>query len=618
MYLCALIVHAQPDRLLGPQGGVSVGTNAEFDYIIIGAGSAGCVIANRLSEDPGVSVLLIEAGAGDKSIYIDMPCAFRDLISSRKFSWNYLGEREPSLSERQMVTPRGKVLGGSSTINGLRYQRGNALDYDNWCEMGATGWSYREILPYFKRAETFSGGGDDFRGDSGPLHTTLGTLDNPLYQAFIEAAAQAGYPRTTDTNGYQQEGFGRQIATIGDGYRWSAARGYLHPVRHRNNLEVHPDALVHRVLVEGNRAGGVVYERGGEKLECKARREVILSAGSINSPQLLMLSGLGPAEELRANGIEVVKDLPGVGKNLNDHLAVYLRHASPLPVSLQLDMLPRSEIREHKVTHTIFMGAVATFLFNRPAHPDDADNPLRLVLTAPMPAFWREFEERFGLQIVSAFGATELNMVSWANLDAPHIDDTAGRPCEHFEMRIGDDHDEALPVGVGGEILVRPKRAYTMMTAYYKNPEATAETWHNLWHHTGDLGYMDEAGYLHFLGRKKDSIRRRGENISAFEVEEVLDSHPEVVESAVVGVPSEYTEEEVKAVLALRTTSVCAPREIVDWAKGKLPRYALPRYVEFVDELPHTDTGKVQKTSLRERWKTTATFDIEKNFYLEE
>ena len=340
---------------------------------------------------------------------------------------------------------------------------------------------------------------------------------------------------------------------------------------------------MHRVLVEGNRAGGVVYERGGEKLECKARREVILSAGSINSPQLLMLSGLGPAEELRANGIEVVKDLPGVGKNLNDHLAVYLRHASPLPVSLkkwdrpvgrlrvgvrwmlfktgigasnlweasgfvrsragvrwpdlQLDMLPRSEIREHKVTHTIFMGAVATFLFNRPAHPDDADNPLRLVLTAPMPAFWREFEERFGLQIVSAFGATELNMVSWANLDAPHIDDTAGRPCEHFEMRIGDDHDEALPVGVGGEILVRPKRAYTMMTAYYKNPEATAETWHNLWHHTGDLGYMDEAGYLHFLGQKKDSIRRRGENISAFEVEEVLDSHPEVVESAVIGVP---------------------------------------------------------------------------------
>ena len=195
-----------------------------------------------------------------------------------------------------------------------------------------------------------------------------------------------------------------------------------------------------------------------------------------------------------------------------------------------------NEIREHGVTHTIFMGAVATFLFNRPEQPDDADNLLRLVMTAPMPAFWRDFERRFGLKLVSAFGATELNMVSWADLDAHNIDDTAGTPGEHFELRIGDEHDEALPVGMAGEILLRPRRAYTMMTSYYKNPAATAETWRNLWHHTGDRGYLDEAGDLHFLGRKKDSIRRRGENISAFEVEEVLDSHAEVVESAVIGV----------------------------------------------------------------------------------
>ena len=307
----------------------------EFDYIILGAGSAGCVLANRLSEDPSVRVLLVEAGARDRSIYIQVPSAFRDLISSKRYSWNYLSEREPGLAERQIVTPRGKVLGGSSSINGMMYQRGNALDFDNWADLGAAGWSYREILPYFKRAETFSGGGDDYRGNSGPLRTTRGTLDCPLYQAFIEAAQQAGYPRTPDTNGYQQEGFGPQSATIGEGYRWSTARGYLNPIKHRSNLEIQTDALVHRVVVEGNRAGGVVYERGGQRVECKASREVILSAGAFNSPQLLMLSGLGPAKELRAHGIEVVKDIPGVGNDLNDHLSVSVRHSCPLPVSLK-------------------------------------------------------------------------------------------------------------------------------------------------------------------------------------------------------------------------------------------------------------------------------------------
>ena len=317
----------------------------EYDYIILGAGSAGCVLANRLSEDPSARVLLIEAGARDRSIYIHVPSAFRDLISSKKYSWNYLSEREPALSERQIVTPRGKVLGGSSSINGLMYQRGNALDFDNWADMGASGWSYREILPYFKRAETFSGGGDDYRGDNGPLRTTRGTLDCPLYQVFIEAAVQAGYPRTSDTNGYQQEGFGPQSATIGDGYRWSTARGYLYPIKGRNNLEIHTEAQAHRVVVEGNRAGGVVYERGGQRIECKALREVILSSGTFNSPQLLMLSGLGPAQELRAHGIEVVKDIPGVGNNLNDHLSVSVRHTCPLPVSLKKWDRPLGRLR---------------------------------------------------------------------------------------------------------------------------------------------------------------------------------------------------------------------------------------------------------------------------------
>jgi crotonobetaine/carnitine-CoA ligase len=274
------------------------------------------------------------------------------------------------------------------------------------------------------------------------------------------------------------------------------------------------------------------------------------------------------------------------------------------------------EMREYGVTHTIFMGAVATFLFNQPARPDDLDNPLRLVMMGPMPGFWRAFEERFGLKAVGAYGGTELNMICWANLDEPHIDDTYGLPCEHFELCIGDELDELQPAGVSGEILIRPKRPFTMMTAYYRNAPATARALRNLWHHTGDRGYLDDDGYLHFVGRMKDSIRRRGENISAFEVEEVLDQHHDVVESAVFGVPSEYTEEEVKAVIVLRTECQHAPADLVNWATGRLPRYALPRYVEFVADLPHTDTDKVQKDELRTNWRNTNTYDAETGAYI--
>ena len=274
------------------------------------------------------------------------------------------------------------------------------------------------------------------------------------------------------------------------------------------------------------------------------------------------------------------------------------------------------EMREHGVTHTIFMGAVATFLFNQPAKPNDADNPLRLVLMGPIPAFWRDFEERFNLKAVSGYGATELNMVCWPELDEPHSDDTYGKPCSHFEMRIGNELDEPQPPGVSGEILIRPKRPFTMMTGYYKDPGATTLAFRNLWHHTGDNGYLDEQGFLHFLGRMKDSIRRRGENISAFEVEEVLYQHDEIIECAVIGVPSEYTEEEVKALIVVQSQSECSPPDIVNWATGRLPRYALPRYVEFVESLPHTDTDKVRKQELKENWGNTRTYDVETGAYL--
>ena len=274
------------------------------------------------------------------------------------------------------------------------------------------------------------------------------------------------------------------------------------------------------------------------------------------------------------------------------------------------------DIRTYGGTITTLMGAVATFLFEREANTDDAVNTLRLALVAPVPAFWREFESRFGVKIVAGYGSTEACFPCWGPLREPHLDDTFGKPCNHWELRIGDAHDAALPANVAGEILVRPTRPFTMMTGYYKNAEATVETWKNLWHHSGDLGYLDEDGNLHFVGRLKDAIRRRGENISAFEVEEVLDLHPDVLETAVIGVPSIYTEEEVKAVVVLRHNAKCSALDLVTWATARLPRYALPRYVEFMNELPTTETSKVRKQALRDAWSNAQTFDIEGGQFL--
>jgi len=315
-------------------------TATEADYVIVGAGSAGCVLADRLSADGRNRVLVLEYGGSDRSIWIQMPSALSIPMNMARYNWAYETEPEPHLGGRRLHTPRGKVLGGSSSINGLVYIRGHAMDYERWQNQGAQGWAYADVLPYFRKAEARAEGGDDYRGDAGPLRTRYGSLDNPLHAAWLEAARQAGYPLTDDVNGFQQEGFGRMDMTVGDGRRWSAANAYLKPALSRPNLEVMTHALATQVIFEGRRAVGVAYRRGDREIEVKARREVILCGGPINSPQLLKLSGVGPAAELKAQNVPVVAERPGVGENLQDHLEFYLQVASTQPVTLYSAMNP--------------------------------------------------------------------------------------------------------------------------------------------------------------------------------------------------------------------------------------------------------------------------------------
>jgi choline dehydrogenase len=309
-------------------------TEAQYDYVIVGAGSAGCVLANRLSEDGRNRVVLLEAGGSDRSIFIQMPAALAYPMNTRRWNWGDYSEPEPHLGNRKLHCPRGKGLGGSSSINGLVYVRGNPLDFESWEDQGARGWGYAQVLPYFKRAETRKEGGNAWRGGDGPLSTTYGTLDNPLHQAWMDAARQAGYELTEDYNGFRQEGFGPMDMTVRDGERCSSAKAHLYEARQRPNLTVIEHAHSTRVLFEGTRAVGIAYERGGKTCEVRAAREVILSGGPINSVQLLKLSGIGPAEELREHGITVLADRPGVGANLQDHLEFYFQMACTQPITL--------------------------------------------------------------------------------------------------------------------------------------------------------------------------------------------------------------------------------------------------------------------------------------------
>ena len=317
-----------------------------FDYVIVGAGSAGCVLADRLSDSGADSVLLLEFGGSDRSVFIQMPSALSIPMNMPKYNWFFYTEPEPHLGGRRLHTPRGKVLGGSSSINGLVYVRGNPLDFDRWQAEGADGWAYPDVLPYFKRAERRNGGADRYRGAEGKLHTRYGLLTNPLHRTWLMAGRQAGYPVTDDMNGFQQEGFGRMDMTVGEGRRASAANVYLRPAMRRGNLAVRTHALATRILFEGRRAVGVQYLRGDQPRIARARREIIISCGPIQSPQLLKLSGVGPARELSAHGIAPVCDLPGVGENLQDHLEFYFQVACKVPITLyaQLGLWRRTMI----------------------------------------------------------------------------------------------------------------------------------------------------------------------------------------------------------------------------------------------------------------------------------
>lgn len=316
-----------------------------YDYVIIGSGSAGGVLANRLSEDAHTSVLVLEAGPRDRSLYIHMPAAFAWPLKDDKYNWYYQSEPEPHMDGRRMYCPRGRVLGGSSSINGMAYVRGHALDYDRWAGNALPDWSYAHVLPYFKRAESRASGGDAYRGAGGPLHVSTGACRNPLYQAFIAAGVQAGYPFTADMNGYQQEGFGAMDMTTHKGRRWSTAQAYLKPALARPNLALQVRALATRILFEKDRAMGVEYTREGRLHTVRAAREVLLCGGAINSPQLLMLSGVGDGDALARLGIGLHAHLPGVGRNLQDHLEIYVQHACTQPISLYGATRPWNQLR---------------------------------------------------------------------------------------------------------------------------------------------------------------------------------------------------------------------------------------------------------------------------------
>lgn len=315
-----------------------------FDYIVIGAGSAGCVVANRLSENPANSVLLLEAGPKDTNPMIHMPAGCGEVLKSKTLNWHFYSTPQKNLDGRKYFVPRGRMLGGSSGANGMVYIRGHATDYDDWAEAGNTGWSFAEVLPHFKRLEDQVRGADDYHGTGGPLFVNNGQSDNPLFDLFEAAGEEVGIPRNPDFNGEKQEGIGRYQCTVKGGKRWSSASAFLTPIRKRPNLTIETGAMVKRLIVEGNKVVGVEYQQGKKVVEQRMNKEIVLCAGAIQSPQILQLSGIGERKHLESLGIDVKVDLPGVGENLQEHLDWSINVACNEPITMNGDMKPHKQL----------------------------------------------------------------------------------------------------------------------------------------------------------------------------------------------------------------------------------------------------------------------------------
>ena len=320
---------------------------SSYDYIVIGSGSAGAIVATRLSEDKSVSVLLIEAGGSDKNIFIKMPTALGIPMNTRKFNWGFKSEPERFLNDRVMNCPRGRVLGGSSSINGMVYVRGNPFDFDEWEMLGANGWNFKNCLPYFKRVENHKIKNSIYTGNEGAVSISGGNnMKNPLYNAFIDAAIEAGYEKTEDYNGYQQEGFGQKFMNVDSGIRASTSHAYLNPVKHRKNLTIFSKSLVTKIIFKNKKACGVELTRNNKNYSIYSHKEIILSAGSIGSPHILQVSGVGCRKKLKNSGIQVIHDLPGVGENLQDHLEFNFQYRCKQPITLngQINLLKKLKI----------------------------------------------------------------------------------------------------------------------------------------------------------------------------------------------------------------------------------------------------------------------------------